>query len=93
MLIAKDYEEPEDLQGHMSAFSQIGPPRNVTVDENENGDFLVSWIEPEYGHDILAIYIVRWYLEPSHLLTGKAETRNTYYAGNWNLFNNIRTFY
>lgn len=76
----EDYEEPVDFQGHMSAFSQIGPPTNISVDIQENG-FLVSWEKPEYGHDILSLYVVRWFLEPEHKLHGKAETRNNYHSG------------
>lgn len=46
---AIDYEEPEDLQSNMSAFSQIGPPRNVSLEIFPDGIF-VTWESPEYGH-------------------------------------------
>jgi hypothetical protein len=64
----------------VSAFSQIGPPRNVTVDARTDG-FLVSWESPDYGSDMLSLYVVRWYLEPEHKLQGKAETRSNFYTG------------
>lgn len=78
--LAFDDEEPTDLQGNTSAFSQIGPPRNVSVNPKFDG-FLVSWQAPEYGQDMLGLYVVRWFLEPEHKLHGKAETRNNYYTG------------
>lgn len=62
----------------MLPFQQIGPPRNVTV-EYIDEDYLISWDPPEYGHDLLTVYVVRWYLEPDHHLQGQIETRNNYY--------------
>lgn len=53
--LAADYSESEE---HASAFSQIGPPRNVTVEELPGG-FLVQWEEPEYGQG-LGLYIIRF---------------------------------
>lgn len=53
-----DYEEPEEDSFSMSAFSQIGPPRNVSVVEVSEG-FLVRWDEPEYGRDMLGLFIIR----------------------------------
>lgn len=65
-------------------FAQIGPPRNVTVEQTDAGDeFVVSWYPPEYGLETLRVYVVRWFREPSHLLIGSAETRDTYYKGNY----------
>lgn len=64
----------------MSAFSQLGPPRNVSVDVRPDG-FLVQWESPDYGQDVLGLYVVRWFLEPEHKLHGKAETRNNFYTG------------
>jgi hypothetical protein len=77
-ILADDYEEPEE-QGSIAAFSQIGPPRNLSVDLRNNG-FLLQWTPPEYGNDLLGLYVVRWYLEPGKNLQGKAETRNNYYT-------------
>lgn len=57
-MIALDYEEPEDVQGSMSAFSQIGPPRNLSVDLSTDG-FLVHWDSPDYGQDMVGLYIIR----------------------------------
>lgn len=42
----------------MSAFSQIGPPKNVSVDIRPDG-FLVSWDSPDYGQDMVGLYIIR----------------------------------
>lgn len=57
-LTAADYEEPEENSGSMSAFSQIGPPRNLSVQEHPRGGFLVRWEEPDYGQGI-GLYIIR----------------------------------
>lgn len=65
-------------------FAQIGPPRNVTVEQTDAGDeFVVTWYPPEYGLETLRVYVVRWFREPGHLLIGSAETRETYYKGNY----------
>ncbi|KAG5676191.1 hypothetical protein PVAND_006040 [Polypedilum vanderplanki] len=76
---AHDYEEPSELPDSIGAFSQIGPPRNVSVILEGNGYF-VTWEPPEYGQDQLGLYIIRWYLEPEHQLHGSAETRNNFYT-------------
>lgn len=63
-------------------FAQVGPPRNVTVEQTDVGDeFVVSWLPPEYGLETLRVYVVKWYREPGHFLTGTAETRENYYKG------------
>lgn len=80
ILLAKEYELPEHLRDNILSFSQIGPPRNVSVDFHRDGYF-VSWEPPEYGNDALALYIVRWFMEPGHKLDGSAETRETNYTG------------
>lgn len=59
LCLALDYDEPEDLQGSMSAFSQIGPPRNLSVIEVPGG-FFVCWDAPDYGQDMLGLYIIRF---------------------------------
>lgn len=63
----------------MSAFSQIGPPKNLKIDHRTDA-YLVSWEEPDYGNEILDSYIVRWYREPDHQLVGKEETRDKFIA-------------
>lgn len=63
-------------------FSQVGPPRNVTVQPKPDGDaYVVSWDAPDYGLDTLRVYVVRWYREPGHYFHGSAETRELYYEG------------
>jgi hypothetical protein len=47
----------------------------------ENHSYNVTWEPPEYGHDQLGLYIIRWFLEPEHKLHGSAETRNNFYTG------------
>lgn len=38
---------------------QVGPPRNVTVTQTDEGDeFVVSWYPPEYGLEFLQVYVV-----------------------------------
>lgn len=76
---AVDFDETSGLPD-VSAFSQIGPPKNVSVEARPEG-FVVSWESPDYGSDMLSLYIVRWYLEPEHSLQGKAETRSNFYTG------------
>lgn len=78
-IVAKEYYEIADGH-HVSAFSQIGPPLNLSVSIKPDG-FLVSWDSPEYGQDMLSIYVVRWFLQPEHKLHGRAETRNNFYLG------------
>lgn len=66
----------------MPQFSQVGPPRNVTVTAKPDGDgFVVAWDAPEYGRDTLRVYVVRWFREPGHYFHGSAETREQYYEG------------
>lgn len=57
---ALDYEEPEDFKGTVSAFSQIGPPRNVSVEHRPDGEFRATWEPPIYGEDMLSLYIIRF---------------------------------
>ncbi|KAL7045228.1 hypothetical protein ACKWTF_002178 [Chironomus riparius] len=76
---AHDYEEPSELPKSTLQFSQIGPPRNVSVKLNEDGYF-VSWDAPEFGQDQFGLYIIRWFLEPEHELCGSIETRNNSYT-------------
>lgn len=78
--LAHDYEEPSELPDSILPFSQIGPPRNVSVNLKPDG-FFVSWDAPEYGQDQLGLYVIRWYLEPEHKLHGSVETRNNFYIG------------
>lgn len=66
------------MKDTLRAFQQIGPPRNVTV-EFVDEDYLISWDLPDYGHDLLTVYVIRWYLEPEHELVGTHETRNNYH--------------
>lgn len=83
--IAKDFVElPAEFRSDVAVpqFSQVGPPRNVTVQPKPDGDgYVVSWDEPEYGRDSLRVYVVRWYREPGHYFHGSAETRELYYEG------------
>lgn len=53
---------------------------NLSVSVKPDG-YLVSWDSPEYGKEMLGLYVVRWYLEPEHRLHGKAETTNNFYLG------------
>lgn len=86
---AEDYEEPSELPDSILPFSQIGPPRNVSVNHTQDG-FLVTWDAPEYGHDQLGLYKIRWYLEPEHKLHGSIETRNHFYTGKSQISNIIK---
>lgn len=63
-------------------FAQIGPPRNLTVQQTDAGDeFVASWKSPEYGTDTLAVYVLRWHRQPGYKFEGSLETRNTYVHG------------
>lgn len=93
---AKEFKDPQELRDPIVPFSQIGPPRNVTVYLEEDGCYLVKWDTPEYGLDSLRYYIVRWWQEPKHTLHGTAETGENYYIGEedeeclfWPFFNQI----
>lgn len=55
-LLAEDYSEPE---ANSQMYSQIGPPRNLTVEKTPDG-FLVQWEEPEYGMHGISFYIIRF---------------------------------
>lgn len=49
-----------------SAEKKVGPPRNVTVKQTDEGDeFVVSWYAPEYGLEYLSVYVVNEFC--SHL--------------------------
>lgn len=44
---------------HVSVSLKVGPPRNVTVEQTDEGDeFVVSWYPPEYGLEFLRVYVV-----------------------------------
>lgn len=75
-LSAKDFENLED--DHVSALSQIGPPKNLSVSVKPDG-FFINWESPDYGQDMLDLYVVRWFQEPEHKLHGKGETTNNYF--------------
>lgn len=63
-------------------FAQIGPPRNLTVQQSDAADeFIASWYPPEYGMDTLAMYVLRWHRQPGNKFEGSLETRNTYKNG------------
>ena len=76
-------DSPDQLEEPVMHFAQVGPPKNVTVQQTDVGDeFIVSWYPPDYGIETLRVYVVRWFREPGHHLVGTAETRDTYYKGN-----------
>lgn len=76
-------DSPDQLNEPVMHFAQVGPPKNVTVQQTDVGDeFIVSWYPPDYGIETLRVYVVRWFREPGHHLVGTAETRDTYYKGN-----------
>lgn len=63
-------------------FAQIGPPRNLTIQQTDAGDeFIASWYPPDYGMDTLAVYVLRWHRQPGYKFEGSLETRNTYIRG------------
>ncbi len=94
-ILAIDFlDNPSELRDlhQVHQFSQIVPPRNVTVTEKPTGDgFVVSWDPPEYGIETLRVYLVRWYREPGRFLHGTAETRELYYTGNISIIRHIKT--
>lgn len=68
-----------NIFGVVAISLKVGPPRNVTVVQTDEGDeFVVSWIPPEYGLEFLRVYVVRhiWNLKyfssnlPFYLLNG-----------------------
>lgn len=69
--------DDEEINGSVSAFTQIGPPKNLLIDSKSDA-YLVSWQPPDYGSNVLNSYIVRWYREPSHEQVGSKETRDNF---------------
>ncbi|CAD7080232.1 unnamed protein product [Hermetia illucens] len=75
----KQFRDPELFQHPLLPFGQIGPPRNLIVHRKSNG-YIAAWDPPDYGADSLRVYILRWWLQPLHLLHGSVETRENYYV-------------
>ncbi|CRL00837.1 CLUMA_CG014088, isoform A [Clunio marinus] len=73
-----DYVSTNTTTKNVSAFSQLGPPRNVSIETRPDG-FFVCWNSPDWGQQSLVVYVIRWYLEPEHILCGKAETTDNFY--------------
>lgn len=47
-------DAPDDVIEPVQHFAQIGPPRNLTVNQADTVyEFVVSWYPPEYGLDTL----------------------------------------
>lgn len=65
----------------MQPFSQIGPPRNLTLEVTEDGDFRLTWERPEYGLETLRFYILKWWLEPGNAMYGEIKTPDYEYTG------------
>uniref|UniRef100_A0A336N3I8 CSON010025 protein n=1 Tax=Culicoides sonorensis TaxID=179676 RepID=A0A336N3I8_CULSO len=76
------YSEPIDNfdNGEMAPFSQIGPPQNLTLEINEDGDYVLTWERPEYGFEGLRYYILRWWKEPENVLFGEVKTPDYAYT-------------
>ncbi|XP_031624013.1 protein borderless isoform X4 [Contarinia nasturtii] len=86
-------DAPDQLNEPVMHFAQIGPPRNLTVHQTDAGDeFVASWYAPEYGNETLRVYVLRWFREPGHFLTGTAETRETYYKVRYLMENELYSF-
>lgn len=80
-ILAVQYQEPESFQdSQLAAFSQIGPPQNLTLFISEDNEYIFSWEQPDYGLDQLRFYIFQWWQEPEHILYGKIETSNLTYT-------------
>lgn len=62
------------------AFSQIGPPLNLTLFISEDDEYILTWEKPDYGVDQLRFYIVEWWQEPGHISYGRVETSNLSYT-------------
>lgn len=75
------YQEPMPVNDQqIMLFSQVGPPRNLSLYINDNGDYVLSWERPEYGLDSLRYYILQWWKEPEHVLYGTVETPDYSYV-------------
>lgn len=77
VLPAGDKFEAHPFQQPIDSFAQIGAPHNVSVHRTSEGGYNVSWSRPDYGLDLLRVYIVQFYVKPTHRLYGGGETRNT----------------
>lgn len=81
LISATSYHEPESFQDtQIAAFSQIGPPLNLSLYITEENEYILSWEQPDYGLDQLRYYILQWWQEPEHVLYGKIETSNLTYT-------------
>lgn len=76
-LPAGDLFEAHPYQLPIDSFAHIGPPNNLSIYRTHEGGYNVSWSPPHYGNDVLRVYIVQFYLKPTHRLYGGGETRNT----------------
>lgn len=74
---AGDKFEAHPYQNPIDSFAQIGPPYNLSIYRMPDGSYNVSWSTPDYGTDFLRVYIVQFYVRPTHRLFGGGETRNT----------------
>lgn len=89
LFLAESYAEPVDIfgeNGEMAPFSQIGPPQNLTLEINEDGEYILKWEKPEYGYETLRYYILRWWKEPDNILYGEIKTPDYQYRGELKFF-------
>jgi hypothetical protein len=77
----KSFVEPKPVQEPLMPFAAVGPPRNLTVDKTQEHDYRITWEAPDFGKEHLRLYILRWWIEPTHELRGTFETRDTNYTG------------
>lgn len=57
----------------------MGPPSNIIIYRTPQGHYNISWSPPDYGTDLLRVYIVQFFLKPTHRLYGGGETRHTFF--------------
>lgn len=68
----------EEHTQQLDQFAQVGPPRNLTIEEIAEG-YLIKWEAPAYGIESFRIYKLRWFVEPDYDFVGSIETINQYY--------------
>lgn len=61
----------------------MGAPRDLGIRLTTEG-YMLEWLPPLHGRDLLRVYIVRWFRGTDEDVMGTAETKNNYYLSEYN---------
>lgn len=56
----------------------MGPPRNLTVDRDDDGTYVAKWDPPSFGRQNLRMYILRYYTTYDRKYVGNFPTYETF---------------